>query len=175
MPEHRKKLILAGISCLTALLLLCLCALLPGQFLLWPLLAMLALIPVAEEFRLLPGLALYAVTAVAALLLPILESALLFALVGYYPILRPRIEALSGYSLRTGIRILIVVISSTLFFAALRFFFGSELQQLTGGADALLLAILLLLGAVYFLLYNFILDRCTRFYHARLRPRLFPE
>ncbi len=174
MTDQRKTRLLACLSPAAALLALCLCALLPGQFLLWTILAMVLLIPAAEELRLLPGLAVYAAAAILGLLLPILRSALPFALLGSYVILRPRIEALSSRSLRTGIRIALVVLSSTLLFQLLRFFYGAQFTDLTGGADALLLAILLVLGALYFLLVNFILDRCTVCYRRSLRPRLFP-
>lgn len=173
MTDGHKKL-LFGCGCtLAAVLLLCLCAFLPGQFLLWTLLAMVALIPAAEDLSLLSGLAVYAAAAILSLLLPILESALPFALLGYYSILRPRIDTISIRSLRTGIRIAMVTVSSTLLFLVMRFFFGSELSALTGGGDALLLAILLVLGALYFLLYNFVLDRCTIIYQKRIRPKLW--
>lgn len=175
MTILRKKWLLGGLSIAAAVLALCPCALLPGQFLLWTLLAMVLLIPAAEELRLLPGLAVYAAAAVLGLLLPIFYSALLFALFGSYAILRPRIEGLPSASLRTGIRVVFVVLASTLLFQVLRFFYGAELLELTGGADALLLAILLVLGALFFLLVNFILDRGTVCYRRRIRPKFCRE
>lgn len=175
MTGSRKKWLLGGLSVAAAVLALCPCALLPGQFLLWALLATVLLIPAAEELRLLPGLAVYAAAAILSLLLPIFYSALLFALLGHYAILRPRVEALESRSLRTGIRITIVVLASTALFQVLRFFYGAELLELTGGADALLLAILLVVGALYFLLVNFILERGAAFYRSRLRPKFHWE
>lgn len=175
MSLSRRKRLLALLTVPAAVLALGLCALLPDQFLLWTLLAMILLIPAAEELGLAAGLAVFAVSAFLALLLPIFQSALPFALMGSYAILRPRIEALPGSSLRTGIRVLVVVLSSTLLFQILRFFYGEALAELTGGADALLLAILLVLGALYFLLVNWLLDRCTAIYRSRLHRRVCGE
>lgn len=175
MIETQKKLILCCISAAVALALLALAIPLPTQFMLWAVLAITMMTPAGEECSLLQGLALWAVTSVAALMLPMLESALLFALFGFYPIMRPRIETMQMRSLRSGMHLVIVVCSSAALFLLLSYFFGDMLQELTGGANGALLLLLLGLSSLYLLLVNFFSKRCSELWRYHLRSRFFDD
>lgn len=170
MNETRKKRRLCLI-CGAAALLLVECGHFGAGAFLFPLLAMLVLVPVSEECKLLPGLCVYAAAALLSLLLPLCESSAIFVLLGFYPILRPRIEALGIRSLRMGVRILVIVVSATLLFVLIRFFYGPELQEIAGTSDSILLIVFIAASAVYFLLYEFILDRSVKFYRETLHKK----
>lgn len=131
------------------------------------------MVPAAEDCSLPAGLLTYALTAAAALfLLPGRELATLFALLGSYPILRPRINAIALKSVRTAIKLAVIVVSATLLYALVAYLYAEALPSELAGDRGLVLAVFLTAGLIYFLLYDFVLDRCARLYRARLRGRL---
>lgn len=175
MTDTQKKLTLCCVSAVAALAILALTIPLPAQFMLWAILAITLMTPAGEECSLLSGLGLWLATSVTALALPMLESAMLFALFGFYPIMRPRIEALQMRSLRSGMRLLITVCSSAALFLLLSYFFGDLLQELTGGTNGPLLLLLLALTAVYLLLVDFFSKHCAALWRNQLRSRFFSD
>lgn len=156
-----------------AALLLIECGHFGVSVLLWSLLAMLALIPVGEDCSLLNGILTYASVSMISLLLPITESAIIFILIGYYPIIRSRINSLQIRTIKAGVRILLVVVVATIMFIIVKMFYGSDLYNMTGTSDSVVLIVFIIAGAFFFILYEFVIDRCTKLYLKHLRHKLF--
>lgn len=165
--RNSKDIKLCIISGLTALILVE-CGHFGVSILLWPLLAMVALIPVSQECSLLRGLIVYAAVSVCSLLLPITESVFIFVLIGYYPLIRTRINDLNIRTIKVGVRILLIVVVSTMMFIIIKIFYGNDLYKMVGASDVTILIAFIVAGAIFFILYEFIIDRCTKFYRNRL-------
>ena len=140
-----------------------------------PALAGALVIPAVWEFGTPTGAVLYAAGAVLSLILcPDKEAASLFLFfLGWYPVLRPRLQHLQNRPIRLGVKLLLFNLSICLVYALLLFVFPlpdliKEAETWTG----LFLAGFLLLGNVAFLLYDLLLARVTDLYVYRLRPKL---
>lgn len=168
--RSKKNVLLLIISGLAALILVE-CGHFGVSTLLWPLLAMIAMIPVSQECNFLQGLLVYAAVSICTLLLPITESAFIFLLMGYYPIIRTRINNLNIRTIKVGVRILLIVAVSTLMFAIVKIFYGNELSAMVGASDVAILIAFIVAGAIFFILYEFIIDRCTKFYNNNLSDK----
>ncbi len=173
--SNRKKFTLCLLCAAAALAIRLLALPLPNQYLIWSVLAIAALSPVGEECGLLPGLGLWIATSVAALMLPILESGVLFALFGFYPIMRPRIAALPKKTLRIGMRLLTFLCSSVGQFLLLCYLLRDPFQNLADGARGELFLFTLIFNAVYLMIIHFFSGLCSKFWLDTLRPRFFDE
>lgn len=139
-----------------------------------PLLASLVLIPVQEECG---GKAAWGVFAATALLSLLLcadkEAALIFLVLGYYPVIKFRLDAvrpgifsrlcklaLFNAAIAAVYALLLLALTSEALFA--------ELSAMNGG----LLAALLLGGNAVFWLYDVLLARLWPLYRVRLQPAL---
>lgn len=137
-----------------------------------PVLAMAALLPVLEECG--PkaaGTAYGAVTALALLLVPDRELALVYAGFGWYPILRPRVAGLPSRLLRTAARLVICNAVILVLYGLLLRIMG--LTADLAGASRIMNAALLVLGNVVFLLLDVVLARMTWLWRRKLRRRFF--
>ena len=96
-----RSLALSGVLAALAVVLLCLGGVIPGAVFCAPILAMSVLLPVLEELGPKAAGTAYAAVAILSLLLsPDRETALVYVFFGWYPILRPKIAALSSRPLR---------------------------------------------------------------------------
>jgi len=142
-----------------------------------PVLAMLALLPVLYEYGSRAALSVYLVTALLALLLvPELEVALLYAFLGYYPVLRPILNALPGKIFPFLCKL--AVFNAAIFVAYMLILFIFRLSYVVAdleGASGAFLAILLLLANVTFLLFDVALGRLRNLYFSKLRKLFIPK
>ena len=111
----------------------------------------------------------YAAIAVLGTLLgPDKESALLFVFLGYYPIVKPRFDAIRRRPLRLAAKLLLAIAAVGAEYAFLLFVLRLEavVTELSSTAPALLWATAAL-GLALFLLYDLCLDRLTALYRWR--------
>ncbi len=171
MRKRTRELARASVLGALAVVLLCLGGILPLATYAAPILASLALVAVREDCA--PGLAwgCWLVSAALGLLLsPDKEAALLYAFLGWYPLLKPRLDALRPRALRIGAKLALCVAAVGAMYALLLFVF--QLQELAAefaAAGEALLWATILLGLAVFLVYDLALDRMTELYRRRTR------
>ncbi len=101
MGQKSHRIAFCGMSAALGTVLLLLGGLIPGATYCAPVLGMLPLLPVLEEYGRRPALGVYGVTAALALLLtPDKEMAGVYLFLGYYPVLRPALERLHSRLVR---------------------------------------------------------------------------
>lgn len=169
MRTQTRELALSGMLCALAVVLLCLGGLVPLATYAAPVLASAALLAVREECRGAYAWACYAASAVLGLLLsPDKEAALLFAFLGYYPLLKPRLDALRPRTARVGAKLLLFAAAVGAMYALLLYVFRLEavVREFAETTPALLW-ITALLGVAVFLVYDLALERLTMLYQNR--------
>ena len=169
MRKRTHELALAGVLAAVAAVLLCLGGVVPLATYAAPVLASAAVLVAGEECR--PSLAwgCWAVSAALGLLLcGDREAALLYAFLGYYPLLKPRLDALRPGFLRVGAKLLLCAVSVGAMYALLLWVFRLEAlaRELAESSSALLWGTALL-GAAVFLVYDLALERMQTVYKNR--------
>ena len=173
MREQSRKVALCGVLCGLAVVVLLLGGLFSLAVYCAPLLAMAVLLPVLEEYG--PGTAgaAYGAVAILALLLvPDRETALVYVFFGWYPLLRPRIAALSSLPVRLVCRLGVCGLSMFLLYGVTIRLLGltAVTEELGGGW---LTAALAVMGCAVFLLLDLALGRLTVLWRRKLRRRFF--
>ena len=139
-----------------------------------PVMASLVLIPVYTECGWKWGLLWYAaVAALAALLAPEKEAAVLFVFFGYYPMLRKLIGRLRVRAAAWAVKL--VYVNAAVFAAyglMLYVFHLTAVMEDFEGMGKAMLAVLLVLANVTFVIYDVLIARLEIYYHVRLRPKL---
>lgn len=139
-----------------------------------PMLAAFLLIPVLEGYGPRYALTLYAtVSILAVLLVPETELAFFYVLVmGYYPVLRVKLNALKNTVLRWVIKFAVFNAATVLVYLLLFALLGpAVLDELLADGTAMLAA-LLAAGNLSFWLCDRALAALTRYYHLVVKPRL---
>ena len=173
MKRDTHRLALAAMLSALGAVLLCLGGILPLSTYACPVLASLAVAAAWEECGGKYGFGCYAVTAAIALLLsPDKEAAALFAFLGYYPLLKPRLDALRPAALRAAAKLALCAVAVGAMYALLIFLLRLEAltRELADTAPALLLATVAL-GLATFLVYDLALGRLTAVYRRRRKHR----
>ena len=177
MRERSRQLAFCGVLCALAVVILVLGSLVPLSTFCCPILAMCVLLPLREEFG--PRLALGAYAVVAALgilLVPDKEAALLYLFLGYYPVLRPRLERMRPRILGLLCKLLVFNASVLLLYWLLLHVFAlSEVMESFAGLSRAMLAATLAMGNLVFFLTDRALEVLTWFYRLRVRKKLFPR
>ena len=173
MREQSRKVALCGVLCGLAVVVLLLGGLFSLAVYCAPLLAMVVLLPVLEEYG--PGTAgaAYGAVAILALLLvPDRETALVYVFFGWYPLLRPRIAALPSLPVRLVCRLGVCGLSMFLLYGVTIRLLGltAVTEELGGGW---LTAALAAMGCAVFLLLDLALGRLTVLWRRKLRRRFF--
>lgn len=139
-----------------------------------PMLAAFLLIPVLEDYGPRYALTLYAtVSILAVLLVPETELAFFYVLVmGYYPVLRVKLNALKNTVLRWIIKFAVFNAATVLVYLLLFALLGpAVLDELLADGTAMLAA-LLAAGNLSFWLCDRALAALTRYYHLVVKPKL---
>lgn len=170
------RMAFCGLSAALMLVVMLLGTMIPFSTFLCPGIAGALSIPVLWEFGLRPGMLLYAAVSILSLILaPDKEAAFLFVfLLGWYPILRPKLQHIQKKPLRAVVKWVIFAAAISIVYALLLFVF--TMPELTAEAEDWtfpILAAMLLLGSVTFLCYDVLLGRLQLLYVAWLRPKLF--
>lgn len=169
-----KKIALTGMLCALACAIMMMGGMIPLATFCCPMLAGVMLIPVFVECgeKLCWG-AYVAIAALGLMLCPDKEAALLFVFLGYYPILRWRIDQIRSALARVLVRLGIFNLAVGLMYGAAIFLFQMrrilEEYQEMGVAITLLC---LLLGNITLLLYDRLLKNAAAIYVKRLRNKL---
>ena len=172
--KKSRKMALTGMLCALAVVIMMLGGVIPLATFCCPALAGLMLIPVFVECgEKLSWCAYAAIAALSLILCPDKEAALLFAFIGYYPILRWRLDQLRSRLLRVvaklGVFNLAVLAMYALSILVLQM--DQILREYQEMGLALTVACLLV-GNVTLLLYDRLIAIMTALYVNRLRGRL---
>ena len=172
--KKSRKMALTGMLCALAVVIMMLGGVIPLATFCCPALAGLMLIPVFVECgEKLSWCAYAAIAALSLILCPDKEAALLFAVIGYYPILRWRMDQLRSRLLRVvaklGVFNLAVIAMYALSILVLQM--DQILREYQEMGLALTVACLLV-GNVTLLLYDRLIAIMTALYVNRLRGRL---
>lgn len=173
MTKKTHELALASLLAALAATLLCLGALIPFATYTAPVLASAVLLVAREECRRSLAWGCWAVSAALGLALTAdVEAALLYVFLGWYPLLKPRLDALRPRLLRVGAKLLLCVAAVGGMYALLLFVFRLEAlaREIADSSPALLWATILL-GAAVFFAYDLALDRLYTFYKKRRARR----
>ena len=173
MHRETREIALAGTLAALGAVLLCLGGLVPLATYAAPVLASAAVLVAREECRAGAAFGCYAVSAALGLLLsPDREAALLYAFLGYYPLLKPGLDALRPRPLRAGAKLLLCCAAVGAMYALLIFVFRLEavVREFLETSPALLAATAAL-GAVVFFVYDLALARLTAIYRRRRARR----
>ena len=171
-----RRVAFCGILAALMLVIMLLGTMIPAATFICPMLAGALSIPVLWEFGTRSGILLYlAVSVLSLILAPDKEAALMFVcLLGWYPILRPKIQHLPQKPLRVGIKLVLFNAALVAVYALLLFVFTMpDLQAEAAEWTLPLLVVMILVGNVVFLLFDLLLYRLTEQYVVRLRPKLF--
>lgn len=173
MRRETRELALAGMLAALGTVLLCLGGIVPLATYIAPILASLAVLVAREECRMSFAIGCYAVSAALGLLLsPDKEAAMLYAFLGYYPLLKPRLDLLRPRLLRVLVKLLICCAAAGSMYALLIFVFRLEaVVQEFAEASPALLALTAALGVAVFLLYDLSLSRLGIYYRNRRTRR----
>ncbi len=116
----------------------------------------------------------FSISALALLLIPDKEQALLFACVfGFYPILKQLIEAKTKKTLGLILKFVVFNLSVfLLYYAVVRIFSLDIILNEMKGYSLWMLAAMLVMGNVAFYFYDILLTRVSFLYFAKIRPRL---
>ena len=167
-----REIALCGMLNALAVVLMNLGSLVPLATFCTPLLAMLVLLPVLEEYGPRMGWAAWVSVSILSLLLVTdRETALVYVFFGWYPMVRPKVAAIKSKVLRFGVKLLICNgLLFTLYGLVLR------LMGLTADlldSTRLMNALLLILGNLVFFLTDLVLQRMTLVWTVKLRKRFF--
>lgn len=167
-----RKLALCGLLTALAVTLLLLGGIIPLATFCAPMLAMVVLLPVLEEFgHRAAATAWGAATILALLLVPDRETALVFVFFGWYPILRPRLNRLPGRLPRLLAKLAVYGAVTVLLYGLVLRLMGLTADLLAG--TRLMNGLLLVLGSITFLALDRVLERLTVLWYRKLRKRFF--
>ena len=174
MKDNSRRLALSGMMTALATTVMLMGGVIPLATFTCPAIAGILLLPLVFDCG--DRLALGAYVAVSALSLMLCadkEAALLFAFLGYYPVLKLRLERIARPGLRVAAKALVMGGAVAAMYALV--FFVLRLDQVLADFAELsraMLIVTVLLGAVTLALYDRMLTLFSIVYLKRIRPRL---
>lgn len=171
MNTTAKELALGGMFTALGVVLLCLGGVVPLALYACPILASAVLLPVRERCRKQVAWSCYvAIALLGTLLGPDKEASMLFVFLGYYPLVKPKLDAIHSRALCLTAKLLLAVFAVGADYLFLLFVLRLDAvtQELAGTAPALLWATCAL-GLALFFLYDLTLSRLTLLYRRRRR------
>lgn len=175
MKERSRRMALCGVMCALGVAVMLMGGLIPLATFCCPALAGLVLLPVIVEAGKRMALCAYAAVAALSLLLcPDKEAALVFAFLGYYPVLKWTLERIPRRPLRIAAK-LAVFDAAGLAQVALMAWVLNMHQVLAEYAEMTTAVLIgfIVLANVTMLLYDRMLTVMTVVYLRKLRPKLF--
>ena len=169
MSSSTKQLALCGVMTALGVVLLCLGGLVPPALYICPMLASMVLVVIRLECSPRHAWTCFAATAILGLLLgPDKEAASLYLFLGYYPLLKPRLDAIRPIALGWVAKIALAAAAITVMYALLLYVFALDgLAEEFATALRWVLIICIVLGAVIFVLFDLILGRISAAYRKR--------
>lgn len=174
--QASRRMALCGITAALMIVIMMLGSLLPLSTYTCPAIAGALAIPVIWEMGPRMGGLLYlAVSILCIIMVPDKEAVFLFVfLLGWYPILRPKIQHIQNKGLRWGLKVILFNLSTLVTYAFLLFVLTMpDLQAEFADWTVLFLAAFVLVGNVCFVLFDILLGRLGDFYVMQMRPKLF--
>ena len=172
--KRTAQLALASVLCALAVTVMMLGGLIPAATFCCPMLAGFLTIPILCECG--AGMALCAWAAISilsCLLGPDKEAAAIYLFLGWYPVLRPKLEKLRQ-PLRFLLKLLIFNCAVFAVYSLLLFVLGLEsLRAEFSDMGKIMLLVTLVLGNGIFILFDFVLPRLELLYRCRFRPHLW--
>ena len=171
MKQKTHELALASILGATAVVLLMLGGIVPLSTYACPVLASLAILVAGEECRTRCAWLCFVAAAILGLLLgPDKESALLFAFLGYYPLLQPKLDKLRPAPVRIAAKLALATAAVGAMYALILFVFRLEavVQEFYAASPAVLWTTIAL-GVLLFFMYDLALHRLGALYRYRRR------
>ena len=135
----------------------------------WPILASATLLPAREECRKSYAWSCFAAAAVLGLLLCAdKEAALVFCFLGYYPLVKPNLDAILSKALRLFAKLGLCTVSMGVMYALIIFVFKlpAVVQEFSESATWLLWATAAM-GLLLFFVYDLLIDRLAVVYRRR--------
>lgn len=169
MRKQAREIALCSMLTALAVALLSLGGIVPLATYAAPLLASVTLVVAREESRASCARACFAAGAALGLLLsPDKEGALLYAFLGWYPLRKPRFDAIRPRIAQIGAKLLLFCAAVGAMYALLLFVFRLEAaaREFAEAAPALLWATAAL-GVAVFFVYDLVLARLTALYRRR--------
>ena len=173
MRRSTHELALAGLLAALSVVLLSLGSLIPLATYAAPVLASSVLLVAREECRPSYAWGCFLVAAALGVMLSVdPECSLLYAFLGCYPLLKPKLDALRPRAVRTAAKLLLCTLAVGAMYALALFVFQLEavVEEFAATAPALL-GLTVLLGAAVFLMYDLALDRLVILYKRRRTRR----
>lgn len=175
MKEKSRKMALCGVLCALSTVCMLLGGVIPFATFCCPALAAAMLTPLLLETGDKMTLAAYAAVAALSLVLcPDKEAALIFAFLGYYPVLKPRIDRLRRKPLRVAAKLALFNLAAAAMLALMAFVLNMQavMAEYAEMTKAALIAFAVLCN-ITMLLYDRLLAVFAFLYQKKLRPKLF--
>ena len=169
MARKTHELALCGVLCALAVAFLWLSGVLPLSTYFWPILASSVLLIAREECRASYAWSCFAASAILGLLLCAdKEASLVFCFLGYYPLLKPKFDAISSRVLRFAAKLGLCTVTMGLLYALILFVFKlpAVVQEFSESATWLLWATAAM-GLLLFFVYDLLIDRLAVVYRRR--------
>ena len=172
--KRTAQLALAAVLCALAVTVMMLGGLIPAATFCCPMLAGFLTIPILCECGTGMALCAYAAIAILSCLLgPDKEAAAIYLFLGWYPVIRPKLERIRQ-PFRFALKLLIFNCAVAVVYFLLLFVLGLDaLRAEFSGMGRVMLIVTLLLGNGVFFLFDFVLPRLTLLYQYRFRSRLW--
>ena len=173
--KNSRRIALCGMLAALSAVLLSAGGIVPLATFCCPILAMLCILPVLEEYGAKTALLFYAAVSLLALLLcPDKEIALLYTFLGWYPVLRPQLDrAVRNRLLNAALKLALFALCISAMYALAIFVLGMTYLAAEYGGGLLLLAATVVLAAIVWLLFDKVLQRFTLLYRRKWRRKIF--
>ena len=168
MKGTTRLLALCGVLTALGVVLLCLGGIVPFALYICPILASIALLPVRSRPRY--AWCCYGAIALLGLLLcPDKEVSLLFCFTGYYPLLKPRLDALRSRLLTLTLKLLWAAVSMAALYALILYVFClPAVVEEFAATGRWLLAATIAMGVALFFVYDVLLGRLMARWPAKV-------
>lgn len=173
-----RRIALGGVFGALSLVILLMGSVFPAATFVAPAIAGLAIVPVAVEYGIRSGAAVYGAVALLALfVVPDKEMSMFFIfLLGHYPLAKVFLEHIRNKALRLTAKLAIFNVSVFIVYGLLLVLFPvAALVEEFADTGKAFLGILLIAGNITFLIYDMAVKRLVAYYCAALRPRLFRQ
>lgn len=172
---NSKRIALCGVLCALGVVLMMLGGLFPLATFCSPALAALVLIPIMIETDRKMALGAYvAIAALSLLLAPDKESALLFAFLGYYPILKPEIDKIRARWLRITLKLLLFDCAAGTMLLIATYLFGMmQIMAEYREMGRAMIVVFIAIANITMLLYDRLTGIAAVLYVRRLRQKFF--
>lgn len=169
MQKTTKELALCGIMAALAVVLLCLGGMLPFAVYACPMLASLVFIPVGRECRKSYAWSCFAASAILGLLLgPDKECSMLFCVLGYYPLIYPKLQRIGLRTVRYAVKLILFAAAVAVMYAVILYVFAiPEAIAEFAESGTLILAATVIVGIVAFFAYDVAAGRMINAYEVR--------